>query len=126
MKRLLALAFSACCGVALAAGANAAPTAPEPVVPDNVQSLPEAQFNAWVQRERDQIAEEKAAIEKRYHDAGFTCWQRFAVNDCLKDARRRRRAEMAPVTKTELAVNAAQRDYETRERLQEIQQKQKK
>lgn len=126
MKHFLALAFSACCGVALAAGGNDAPAAPAPAVPDDVQSLPEAQFNDWVQQERDRIAEEKAAIAKRYHDAGFACWHRFAVNDCLKDARRRRRAEMAPVTKTELAVNAAQRDYETRERLQEIQQKQKK
>jgi hypothetical protein len=125
MKRFLVLALfvGANFGAALAASAPAGKPA---TVPDSVQALPEAQFNAWVQGERDQIAKEKAAIAKRYHDAGFTCWHRFAVNDCLRDARRQRRAKLAPVTKTELAVNAAQRDYETRQRLQEIAQKQKK
>lgn len=119
---LLPFVLAGCAGP----GSAPAGSADQPAVPPSVQALPQAQFDAWLQGEHAQIAREKAAIEKRYHTAGFTCWQRFAVNDCLRDARRRRRAELAPVTKTELAVNAAQRDYETRQRMQEIEQKQKK
>lgn len=122
MKWFSILVFSACFGTALAAAAATDGSA----VPDNVQSLPEPQFDAWVQGERDQIANEKAAAEQRYHQAGFACWKRFAVNDCLRQSRRQRRAEIDAANKTELAVNAAERDYRTRERLQEIAGKQKK
>lgn len=124
MKWFPILAFSACLGAALAAAA--AEGSPVPPVPSDVQSLPEPQFDAWVQSERDQIAQEKAAAEQRYHEAEFACWKRFAVNDCLRRSRRQRRSEINAARKTELAVNAAERDYKTRERLQEIAGKQKK
>lgn len=121
MKCLLILVLSVCAGAALAADAHDASP-----VPDSVQALPEAQFDSWLQGERDRIAKEKDAAQKRYHGAEFTCWKRFAVNDCLKDARRERRAGMDAARKMELAVNAAEREYRTRQRLQEIAQKQKK
>lgn len=75
------------------------------------------------QAERMRIASARAAAEARYRDQERACWQRFAVNDCLRDAARERRAMLDRLRDEELVLNAREREARTTERLHAIEQK---
>lgn len=76
-----------------------------------VQSAASAPVTALsLAEERQQIARRKAEIEARYDSEKKACWQRFAVNDCLRRARLERRAAITPLQEREWVVLQVERD----------------
>ena len=59
--------------------------------------------------EKSRIAAERTAIESRYDQDRAVCYQKFAVQDCLNDARRKRRAQVEVLNRQEAAINDAVR-----------------
>lgn len=66
--------------------------------------------------QRAQIAQARAQAEQQYLAAERQCYQRFAVTDCLDEAKRGRRKALGQLHRQEAALNAArrQRDGEAR------------
>jgi hypothetical protein len=52
------------------------------------------------------------------------CWQKFAVNACLIEARRVRRQALDPLTQRELVLNEQERLWKTEQREKRLQGKQ--
>jgi hypothetical protein len=95
---------------ALQTGAQAAPK------PDE---LPEA-----ITRQRQALAAQRSAIVQAEEAQQLACWQKFAVNACLSDARRARRQALEPLRQQELALNAQERLWRTEQRERRLQGKQ--
>lgn len=70
--------------------------------------------------QRARIAEERARAETEFEQAHKACYARFAVNDCISDARARRREQMADLRRQELALNDAERRRRGEERLRDL------
>jgi len=77
------------------------------------------------------IAAQRAALDARrsqimatYETRARACWQQFAVNACLFDARRARRAAIEPIQQEELRFNAQERDWRTEQRILRLEGKQ--
>jgi hypothetical protein len=66
--------------------------------------------------EREAIASARAEIAAVYEAEAKACWQKFAVNSCLKDARRVRRAALEPLRQKDLLLNAQERQWRTEQR----------
>jgi hypothetical protein len=81
-------------------------------------------FEQASRAERQRIAGERAAAHARYDQDRRACWQRFAVNACLDQARERRRAVLDALRQDELALNAQERQRRTTARLDELALKQ--
>lgn len=73
--------------------------------------------------ERARIATERAAIEGEFKTSEKACYKTFAVNDCLNDARSRRRDALGHLRRQELAINDAERKRRAAERVREIEAK---
>ena len=73
--------------------------------------------------ERARIASERTRIEAEFEQANKACYQKFAVNDCIADARARRRELLADLRRQELVLNDADRRRRSSERLEEIEKK---
>jgi hypothetical protein len=95
---------------ALQSGAQAAPK------PDE---LPEA-----ITRQRQALAAQRSAIGQAEAQQQAVCWQKFAVNACLSDARRARRQALEPLRQQELALNAQERLWRSEQRERRLQGKQ--
>ena len=95
---------------ALQASAQAAPK------PDE---LPEA-----ITRQRQALAAQRSAIGQAEAQQQAVCWQKFAVNACLSEARRARRQALEPLRQQELALNAQERLWRTEQRERRLQGKQ--
>ena len=95
---------------ALQAGAQAAPK------PDE---LPEA-----ITRQRQVLAAQRSAIVQAEAQQQVACWQKFAVNACLSEARRARRQALESLRQQELALNAQERLWRTEQREKRLQGKQ--
>ena len=110
---------------ALALAGCAAPRPSVDAVPPLAapQGLADAPFAQWLAAQRQRIEQGRAAARQRYHDDELACWQRFAVNDCLRDARLQRRAVFDMLRRDEQVVNAAERERRTGERLRAIEDK---
>ena len=54
--------------------------------------------------ERARIRQEREAADKRFQEAEKTCRAKFAVNDCIAEARRERNADTA-VRRSALALS---------------------
>jgi len=70
--------------------------------------------------ERGRIAAERALAQQRFFSEEADCYQRFAVNDCLRAVRKRRRVVLEELRRQELILNdqrraalAARRQQET-------------
>ena len=74
--------------------------------------------------QRAGLQAEREAIEQAYNQRVQACWQRFAVNDCLREARRARYAALDPVRARELELNAEERSLRTQQREERLFQKQ--
>ena len=79
----------------------------------------------------DAIAKERAVLSARrdavlaeFETRSQVCWQKFAVNHCLMQARRIRRADMQPIRQAELALNEQERQWRTQQRNERLQNKQ--
>lgn len=73
---------------------------------------------------REELNRQRQAIESQYEARQRDCWQRFAVNDCLREARRSRHAALDPLRPKELELNAQEREWRTRQREERLRSKQ--
>ncbi len=69
---------------------------------EQILTLREFEQRAWIASARRQYQEEFMTQE-------IACYQRFAVNDCLSDSRRRQREILADLRRKEILINDAQR-----------------
>jgi colicin import membrane protein len=105
MKKLL-LALNS---LFLLVGVHAQSTVPSS--PDQV-AAERARIEAERTRLREGVAKDEAA-----------CYQRFAVNDCLRGVHTRARAPMEELRRQEILLNDAERQRQTQEQFKEIQEK---
>lgn len=73
--------------------------------------------------QRTQIGQAREAAERRYLAEERGCYQRFAVTDCLEDAKRTRRKTLGELQRQEAALNQARRQREGAERRQLLAQR---
>jgi hypothetical protein len=90
------------------------PSASDPT-PDEV---PEA-----ITRQRQALAAQRSAIVQAEQEQQAACWQKFAVNVCLSDARLTRRQALTPLRQQELALNAQERSWRNEQRERRLQGK---
>lgn len=93
----------------LLAGAAQSQTAPAAGAPD---------LNA----QRASIAAERSSAEARYRQEEEDCYQRFAVNDCLREVRARRRVTFDALRKREIELNDIERQKLAAEQFEKINQ----
>ena len=77
-----------------------------------------------VRLQREAIAQQRQAIQAEFQQNSKDCWQKFAVNNCIIQARRTRRADLEPIRQAELAVNERERQWRTQQRNERLQNKQ--
>lgn len=70
--------------------------------------------------ERARIASERSRIEAGFEQAKRACYGRFAVNDCLAEARSKRREGLAALRAQEITLDDAQRQRRAAERMKEL------
>lgn len=116
---------------ALPSAGSAMPAGPKQKLNPNAGAGPEAEAEAEARafpermaRERQALAAQKAAILQVEAAQQVLCWQKFAVNACLIEARRARRQDLEPLRQQELALNAQERLWRTEQREQRLQGKQ--
>jgi hypothetical protein len=73
--------------------------------------------------ERDEILGKRAVIEQQRVADEKLCYQKFAVEGCLADARRAAREKDAPLRARELEINDAERKEKAAAKLQAIEEK---
>ena len=69
-----------------------------------------------VRLQREVIAQQREAIHAEFQQASKACWQKFAVNACLSEARSKRRMALEPLRQQDLLVNALERQWRTEQR----------
>ena len=76
------------------------------------------------------IADETAALNSQkeiifqtYQADSKSCWQLFAVNDCLAKAKRQKYQALAPLEQLESALNAKRRELKEADRMQRLMDK---
>lgn len=74
-----------------------------------------------VSQARERIAADRARIAEVLAEQERRCYQRFAVNDCLREARRQQREALAVLRREEIALNAEDRRRREAERVQRLQ-----
>jgi len=78
---------------------------------------------AEIRLQREALAQDRARIMQQHDLQAQACWQKFAVNDCLASVRRSKRALLDPIHQKELALNAQERAWRTRQREERLQDK---
>lgn len=79
---------------------------------------------ARIAEAREHLQQERQAIESLHEERARACWQRFAVNDCLREVRRSRHDALDPLRPRELELNAQERDWRSRQRDDRLRYKQ--
>lgn len=74
-------------------------------------------------RERAEIEQARQTIEARRKEAETACWQRFAVEHCLRDARQTAREQELPLRQREQELKQQERQEKADARLRQIEQK---
>ena len=77
-----------------------------------------------IARQRQALVAQRNAITQAEAAQQSACWQKFAVNACLTEARRARRQALEPLRQQELALNAQERLWRTEQRERRLQGKQ--
>jgi hypothetical protein len=95
------------------------PPQPNTVVAPDADALPQA-----ITRQRQALAAQRSVIGQAEEAQQAVCWQKFAVNACLSEARRARRQALEPLRQQELALNAQERLWRTEQRDKRLQGKQ--
>lgn len=62
-----------------------------------------------IAQERALLARQREQVQQDHERDARACWQRFAVNDCLAQARQARRQRTEPLRQRELDLNALSR-----------------
>ena len=78
----------------------------------------------FIRVQREAIAQERQAVMTTYEQTAKACWQKFAVNACLSDARKARRAALEPLRQQDLVLNTQERQWRTEQRDLRLQGKQ--
>jgi colicin import membrane protein len=73
--------------------------------------------------ERARIGAERAAADARLKEEEAACYKKFAVNDCVNEAKARRRAVTADLRRQELMLNDAERKRRGSERIRAIEER---
>ena len=71
----------------------------------------------------ERIAAQRAAVEKRFEEEQKACRARFAVTDCIQQARRERNAALSDLRRQEIAVNEAERRRKAAEHQKELEER---
>lgn len=82
------------------------------------------QIEADRSAERARIREEEAVITRRLQQAEAACYQRFAVEDCLRAARRDARTQRAALRQRESLLDDAERRERAARREQDVARRQ--
>lgn len=96
-------------------------------VPAPSESAPaseDLQVPAFIAQQRQALALQRDAIVRADQAQQLSCWQKFAVNACLIEARRVRRQALVPLDQQELVLNAQERQWRTEQREKRLQAKQ--
>ena len=76
-----------------------------------------------IAHQRQALALQRSAIVQAEQMQQAACWQKFAVNVCLSEARLARRQALAPLRQQELALNAQERAWRNAQRERRLQGK---
>lgn len=90
------------------------------VGPLHAQGPSDAQIDA----ERDRIGVQRRALDARHAQERTACYKRFAVEDCLRESRRRMREETEDLRRQETALNDIQRKRRGEEQLKRLDERQ--
>lgn len=71
--------------------------------------------------ERARIAQKRAQQDAIFAQAEPACYRRFAVSDCLRDARKKRRIALDELRRQEIVLNDEERRLKGSQALQRIQ-----
>lgn len=85
-----------------------------------------AQHDADTAAQRSRIAAERAKAESVFREREKSCYGKFGVNDCLKEARERRRAVIADLRRQEISLNDSERKRRGIERLRANEERERK
>jgi hypothetical protein len=85
----------------------------------SAQPLPDAGM------QRQQLAEQRRAVEAAHTQRVADCQRRFAVTACLDEARADRRRALEPLRERELALDARERTQRAEQRRREVERKQR-
>ncbi|MFT3777227.1 MAG: hypothetical protein QM772_02925 [Ottowia sp.] len=123
---LLAALLAACSSTPPAGERDAAEAADRAAAQALAATAPPdgAPLAPWLSAERARIEAARGAARQRFDEAEKTCWQRFAVNACLREARQQRRAVLDRLRQEDLALNEVERQRLTETRLRQLRQKQ--
>jgi hypothetical protein len=78
----------------------------------------------FIRLQREAIAQDRQVVMSAFELAAKSCWQKFAVNACLSDARQSRRAALEPLRQKDLVLNTQERLWLTEQRDLRLQGKQ--
>jgi hypothetical protein len=78
----------------------------------------------FIRLQREAIEQDRQVVMSAYELAAKACWQKFAVNACLSDARKARRAALEPLRQKDLVLNTQERLWLTEQRDLRLQGKQ--
>ncbi len=78
----------------------------------------------FIRVQREAVATQRAEVMAVYQEEAKACWQKFAVNACLSDARKTRHAALEPLRQQDLLLNAQERQWRTEQRDLRLQGKQ--
>ena len=70
----------------------------------------------FIRLQREEIARQREAVMAVYHQEAKACWQKFAVNACLREARQNRREALEPLRQQDLRLNEEEREWRTEQR----------
>lgn len=86
-------------------------------------STPDSELPEVLAQQRRVLSAQREVILAVYEQRKLACWQKFAVNPCLSEARRARRQALEPIQEQELALNAQERVWRTEQRDRRLQNK---
>jgi colicin import membrane protein len=73
--------------------------------------------------ERLRIQSERASAERRFGQEEAACYSRFAVTDCVREVRARRRTLLDDLRRQELVMNDAERKVRALDQIQRLEEK---
>ena len=73
--------------------------------------------------ERERIARDRAAVQALFAEREAACQTRFAVTDCVNEAKTQRREALAPLRRQAVALDDAQRQQRAAQRLEDVRNK---
>ena len=79
---------------------------------------------AEIKTQRALLDAQRAQVIQSHEKMERDCWQKFAVNDCLAQMRKSRRAQLDPLHQKELELNVIEREWRTRQREERLKGKQ--